>query len=187
MMKGYIYTMYAGADPGHGWSMNDPIFGPVPTLGACVPNIRRAVVRGDYIFVVSGRVPGERQFVVGGFKVAEKINALSALKRFPQNGLQITPSGQVVGNVIVSPDGTQHPLDEHSNFASRVENYLVGTDPSYFETRTQYNVARSETLDVLSGLFGKRGDRVFDIIGRHRKMDKDQVNDLLSWIRTVKS
>src|SRR5689334_4451772 len=63
MMNGYIYTMAAGADPGHGWVMNDPIFGDVPTLGACVPNIRRVVEEGDYIFVVSGRVRNERQFV----------------------------------------------------------------------------------------------------------------------------
>src|ERR1700733_14571852 len=42
-MKGYIYTMYAGADPAHDWTLNDPIFGNSPTLGACVPHIRKAV------------------------------------------------------------------------------------------------------------------------------------------------
>src|SRR6266568_323066 len=65
-MKGYIYTMYAGADPGHGWVLNDPIFVPTPTLGACVPNIRRSVQVGDHIFAISGRVAGDRQFIVGG-------------------------------------------------------------------------------------------------------------------------
>ncbi len=50
-MSGYIYTMYAGADPGHGWVLNDPVLGTVPTLGACVPNIRRVVKQGDYIFL----------------------------------------------------------------------------------------------------------------------------------------
>lgn len=186
-MSGYIYTMYAGADPGHGWTMNDPIFGPVPTLGACVPNIRRAVNKGDHIFVVSGRVPGERQFIVGGFKVAEKISALSAHKRLPQNRLRMTPDGQIAGNIIVNSNGEHHPLDQHTNFANRVANYLVGSDPSYFETRTQYNAARSETLDVLSNIFEKRGERVFDIIGRYRKMDNDQVKELLSWIQAIKS
>jgi len=186
-MKGYIYTMYAGADPGYGWSMNDPIFGPVPTLGACVPNIRRAVEKGDFVFVISGRIPGERQFVVGGFKVAQKISSLSAHRRFPENRLRLTPDGQVVGNVIVKSDGTQHALDTHSNFANRVENYLVGCDASYFETHTQYTAARSDTLGVLSDVFNKEGQRVFDIIGRYRKMESNQVTQLLEWIQSIKS
>ena len=186
-MKGYIYTMYAGADPGHGWAMNDPIFGPVPTLGACVPNIRRAVEKGDFVFVISGRIPGERQFVVGGFKVAEKISALSAYRRFPQNRLRLTPEGQVIGNVIVKSDGKQHTLDTHSNFANRVENYLVGSDASFFETRTQYNASRSDTLEALSNIFNKEGQRVFDIVGRYRKMDPTQVQQLLTWIQSIKS
>jgi hypothetical protein len=86
-MKGYIYTMYGGADPDLGWQMTDPIFGKKPTLGSCVPNIRRAVVPGDHIFVISGKVAGVQQYVVGGFKVAEKISALTAFKRLPENRL----------------------------------------------------------------------------------------------------
>ena len=80
-MKGYIYTMFAGADPGHGWTLTDPIFDKVPTLGACVPHIRRAVQEGDYIFAISGRVPGARQFIVGGFNCypAEIENMLCSL------------------------------------------------------------------------------------------------------------
>jgi hypothetical protein len=54
-MKGYIYTMFRGADPGQGWHMTDPIFGKIPTLGACVPNIRRVVTSEDYIFVIKGQ------------------------------------------------------------------------------------------------------------------------------------
>jgi 3-oxoacyl-[acyl-carrier protein] reductase len=75
-MKGYIYTMYQGADPGMGWKMTDPIYVPIPTLGACMPNIRRAVTLGDYVFSISGRVEGVKQYVVGGFAVEEKINAM---------------------------------------------------------------------------------------------------------------
>jgi hypothetical protein len=186
-MKGYIYTMYAGADPGHGWSLNDPIFGPVPTLGACVPNIRRAVEKGDFVFVVSGRYPGERQFVVGGFKVKEKIGALAAHRRFPENRLQLGKNGQILGNIIVREDGSHHPLDTHSNFASRVENYLVGADARYFETRSQYNASRADTLTVLSDIFKRDGQRVFDIIGRYRRMDPQQVTQLLEWIQSIKS
>jgi hypothetical protein len=185
-LKGYIYTMAAGADPGHGWVMNDPIFGKVPTLGACVPNIRRAVLPGDYIFVVSGRIRQERQFVVGGFKVREKIDALAAYRRFPQNRMTVGKTGQVEGNVILDKNGKHHPLDEHSNFASRLENYIVGSDPTYFETPAQFNAARSETVEVLSDVFKKPGQRVFDIIGRYRKMKGGQVENLLEWMHSIK-
>jgi hypothetical protein len=184
-MQGYIYTMAAGADPGHGWILNDPIFGRVPTLGACVPNIRRVVQEGDYIFVVSGRVPGVRQFVVGGFQVAEKINALAAYKRFPENRLRPGPV-DVQGNIIVTGNGQHHPLDDHDNFARRVENYIVGRKPVYLENPREYNAAREESLDVLSRIFKRRGRRIFDVIGRYRKMNSDQVNDLLTWMREIK-
>jgi len=185
-MKGYIYTMAAGADPSQGWVMNDPIFGRTPTLGACVPNIRRAVQEGDYIFVVSGRVPGQRQFVVGGFQVAEKINALAAYRRFPENRLKESPDGHVEGNVIVRADGKHHPLDDHDNFAERIENYIVGRNPIYLETPSEYNAARDGSLDVLADVFHRRGRRIFDIIGRYRKMNEEQVVDLLNWMRTIK-
>jgi hypothetical protein len=185
-MKGYIYTMYAGADPGHGWVLNDPIFGKTPTLGACVPHIRRQVVEGDYIFAISGRVPGDKQFVVGGFKVAEKIDALTAFRRFPEYRMVRESDGSIRGNVIVGPDGRQIPFDTHSNFESRVQNYVVGRDPVVLETPPQFEKARKETISLLRTLFQKQGERVFDIIGRHRRMDSKQVEDLLSWINSVK-
>ncbi len=72
--------MFKGADPAQGWVMTDPIFGPVPTLGACMPNVRRVVERGDYIFVVSGQAVGVKQYIVGGFEVDKKINALNLLR-----------------------------------------------------------------------------------------------------------
>jgi len=185
-MQGYIYTMAAGADPGHGWVLNDPIFGPVPTLGACVPNIRRVVQEGDYIFVVSGRIPGARQFVVGGFEVAEKIDALAAFKRFPENRLRRADGGHLEGNVIVMGNGRHHPLDDHENFARRVENYIVGRNPMYLESAREYNVAREDSLEILSRIFKKRGRKIFDVIGRQRKMNEEQVNDLVTWIRKIK-
>src|SRR5260370_14372750 len=100
-MKGYIYTMYAGADPSHGWAMNDPIFGRPPTLGACVPHIRRAVSVGDHIFVISRRVAGEQQFVVGGFEGFEKKDTLGAYRRVSGHPLKLRANGPRVGNVIV--------------------------------------------------------------------------------------
>jgi hypothetical protein len=185
-MKGYIYTMYAGADPGHGWVLNDPIFGDTPTLGACVPHIRRKVEPGDYIFAISGRVRGDRQFVVGGFSVAEKIDALAAFKRFPEYRMTQTEDGRVRGNIIVGPDGQQVPADTHSNFASRVENYIVGRDPVVLASPEEFDKARKDTLKVLQTIFEKRGERVFDVIGRYRKMDAQQVDHLLSWMRALK-
>ena len=104
-MKAYIYTMFPGADPGMGWKLNDPIFGAAPTLGACVPNIRRAVVAGDHIFVISGRTSGVRQYIVGGFQVAEKISALAAYGRFPDLRQRVREDGTLNGNIIVTPDG----------------------------------------------------------------------------------
>jgi len=186
-MKGYIYTMGAGADPGRGWMMNDPIFGKVPTLGACVPNIRKAVVPGDFIFVVSGRVPNAVQFVVGGFEVSEKINALAAHKRFPQNRLRLNDSGQIEGNVISDSHGNHHRLDDHNNFEKRIENYIVGKPSLNLDSQSEYDAARQDTVEVLGDIFRKQGDRVFDIIGRHRKMDEPQVKKLVNWLESIKA
>lgn len=165
--------------------MNDPIFGDVPTLGACVPNIRRVVEEGDYIFVISGRVMNEKQFVVGGFAVDEKISALIAHKRFPDNRLRVNDRGQVLGNIIVDAKGRHHPIDEHDNFQERIRNYIVGRDPVVLNTPVQQRAGRQETVDFLSHLFGKNGARVFDIIGRHRKLSEDQVKATVEWLRNI--
>jgi hypothetical protein len=184
-MKGYIYTMYAGADPSQGWKMNDPIFGRSPTLGACVPHIRKAVSVGDHVFVVSGRVPGQQQFVVGGFEVAEKIDALAAYRRFPEHRLRLNSDGQVLGNIIIDSRGKHHPLDEHKNFENRIENYIVGRNPLVLETAAQFKAAREETMDTLIHLFDKEGRRIFDIIGRHKKMDENQVEQMRAWLKSL--
>jgi hypothetical protein len=184
-MKGYIYTMFAGADPSHGWELNDPIFGKTPTLGACVPNIRRNVQIGDYIFAVSGRVKGAKQFVVGGFRVAEKIDALSAYHRFPDLRMVATKQG-VRGNIIVAADGTQVPVDTHGNFAARVANYLVGNKPIVLKHESEYERGREQTVPTLSRIFQRKGDRVFDIIGRQRRLEASQVEELLGWMHELK-
>jgi hypothetical protein len=184
-MSGYIYTSYAGADPDAGWVMSDPIISVTPTLGACVPNIRRAVKLGDWIFSVSGRVPGMSQFVVGGFRVAEKIDQLAAFERFPENRVR-REGGQVLGNVIINADGTQHPDDRHTNFERRLENYIVGDKPILLDTVEQRARARAETLGKLSEIFGRQGNRVFDVIGRFRKMDDRQVDQMRDWLQSLK-
>lgn len=186
-MAGYIYTSYQNADPDRGWIMNDPILAQTPTLGACVPNIRRAIKLGDWVFTVSGRVSGAQQYVVGGFQVTEKIDQLAAYERFPENRVRKAENGQVLGNVIINADGTQSKDDNHTNFERRIENYLVGSNPIMLDQPNDVERARQETLGVLSKIFNKDGNRVFDIVARHRKMDDNQVTQLREWLESVKS
>lgn len=185
-MKGYIYTMFKGADQSQGWVMTDPIFGPVPTLGACMPNIRRVVEQGDYIFVVSGQVVGVRQYVVGGFEVDKKINALAAYKQFPQNRQRKLADGSLRGNIIVNADGSRSEVDYHSEFEKRVENYIVGKNPVALETPNEVTIARDETLRILGEIFKKRGKTVAEIIARWRKLDSAQIEQLREWLLEIK-
>jgi len=187
-MSGYIYTLYKGADPARGWVLTDPIFeGVRATLGACVPNIRNAVRQGDWIFSVSGRVPGLRQFVIGGFKVIDKIDHLAAYGRFPENRLTKAANGQLLGNIIVQADGSQHPYDGHKNFDRRIRNYIVGGEAIYLTTPDEFEIARSETIETLSQVICKDGQKVFDLIGRHRKLSDEQTTHLRLWLENVKA
>jgi len=184
-MKGYIYSMYQGADPGLGWILTDPIFGKPPTLGACMPNIRRLVERGDHIFVISGRSPGVQQYIVGGFQVAAKIDALAAYRRFPQNRMGKDEQGNLLGNVITDASGNQIPFDYHSNFAKRVENYIVGERQKVVARDEAIARARRETLPLLRKMFDRKGATVGDVIGRWRRLDAQQIDDLRGWIDDV--
>ena len=153
-----------------------------------MPNIRRVVVRGDYVFVVSGKVPSVQQYVVGGFRVEEKIDALAAYGRFPENHLRIGSDGHIKGNVIVNADGTQHSLDTHSaaTFANRVKNFIVGSDPISLETEREIAFGREQTLEKLSEILGRRGNRIIDVVSRWSKLDENQINNLLDWLRGLK-
>src|SRR5262245_58932612 len=119
-MIGKIYVIRSGYDPEKGKHLNDPYLGPVPTLGACRPDMRERLAKGDHIFVVSGKVRNVDQVVLGGFEIAEKISAMEAYERFPEQRLRVLPNGQVTGNVIVRADGEQHELDDHNQFARRI-------------------------------------------------------------------
>ncbi len=188
-MKGYIYITGSGTDPSARKNLNDPLlFTKTPTLGACMPNIRRLVVPGDFIFVVSGKVPGVQQYVVGGMRVAEKISALAAFKRFPENRLHHNADGLVWGNVIVNSQGKQHPLDHHPSqtFSDRVKNFIVGSNPVALETPQEVALGRDQTLPKLSSLLGKKGNRVIDVMSRWSKLDEAQVRDLISWLEGIK-
>lgn len=189
-MKGYIYISSPGTDPGRHGNLNDPMFRKRPSLGACMPNIRRLVLPGDHVFVISGSTTGVQQYVVGGFQVAEKISALAAYDRFPENRLRLDADGKLVGNVIVEPNGQQHPLDRHSpnTFASRIENFLVGVDPVVLESPAEVARGRDETLDRLSSILDRpRANRVIDLMGRWAKLDGPQVERTLDWLRGIKA
>lgn len=189
-MKGYIYITGSGTDPGARNNLNDPIlFSRVPTLGACMPNIRRVVLPGDFIFVVSGKVPGFQQYVVGGMKVKEKIDALAAYKRFPENRLQIGKTGLLEGNVIIDGRGKQHALDHHDSatFSQRINNFIVGSNPVALKTEKEVQIGREQTLGKLSDLLGKRGNRVIDVMSRWAKLDESQVQDMVSWLQGIKA
>lgn len=182
-MKGYIYTMFAGADPGSGWVMTDPMLGRPPTMGACMPNIRRAVVPGDHVFFISGRVDGVSQYVVGGFEVDEKIDALTAYNRFPQNRMR-KEGDALRGNIVVREDGSKNPLDYHTNFSERVKNYIVGKDLTAIDGQTPVRNAREQTLPLLRDLFHKhRGDSVHSVLGRWRRLDEEQIRQLYRFIQ----
>lgn len=185
-MKGYIYTMYQGADPGQGWVMTDPIFGAKPTLGACMPNVRRAVSVGDFIFSISGRVKNIQQFLVGGFEVEAKINALAALELFPQNILRKDEDGTLRGNIIVDHNGNRVKDDYHTNWENRIENYIVGTNPIFFDKEKEMEKARQETVQLLQETFKSKGTKVSEIIGRWRKLDEKQIESIIEWMKSIK-
>lgn len=188
-MKGYIYTMFAGADPGNGWEMNDPIFDDPPTLGACMPQIRRNVEQNDHIFTISGRSVGLKQYIVGGFQVQEKINAMIARERFPQYIQRLNEDGSIAGNIIVDANGKQNKFDYHEgNFEKRIENYIIGKNPLYITKTKSIEAARGkETMGILREIFDKKGGEIpFDIIGRWRKLDETQIHQLTAWIKEIK-
>ena len=185
-MKGYVYKMFQGADPGAGWQMTDPLFGATPTMGACRPDIRRAVEKGDYIFPISGRVTNVLPHVVGAFAVDEKINALAAYSRFPQNRMTQDESGHLSGNIIVDAKGEHLPFDYHENHLRRIDNYIVGTEPIYFDQQGEIEKAKAETVLMLNSIFGKNETSVFKIIGRGRRLDHVQVRELLDWMNKIK-
>lgn len=186
MKKGYIYTMYKGADPSRGWRLTDPIFGKIPTMGACMPNIRRAVIKGDHIFAISGRAEGVQQYVVGGFEVDQKIDALSAYKKFPEYRQRQMPDGTLSGNVIVTAAGKQNKIDYHTNFENRLANYIIGRKPLIIDAPKAVERARQETVPMLSDLFKVKGNTPADIIGRWRRLDEGQIEQMLYWMNSVK-
>jgi hypothetical protein len=183
---GKIFITQSGYDPEYGRHVNDPFLGPTPTLGACRPDIRRKLKKGDHIFTISGRVPGVAQFVMGGFEIAAKIPAGEAYKQFPNLRLHQLDDGQVSGNIIVNSRGEQHALDNHSSFHKRIENYVIGTNLVAARSAREIEVARKETLEVLQEIIRKKGKSAFELVGRFgADLSELQVIQLRQWLADI--
>lgn len=186
-MIGKIFVTSSGYDPEAGKHVKDPYLGVQPSLGACRPDIRRQVKKGDHIFVVSGKIPNIPQYVIGGFQVKEKIHAREAYERFPELRLRLNEIGEVTGNVICDANGEPHELDHHGDtFAKRLDNYIVGTDPVVFDTPQQVFEARDQTVEILEQLFDVRGKSIRDVMGRCRNMNEVQVRKLRDWFDRIR-
>jgi hypothetical protein len=170
--------------------MADPTFGIPPALGACMPNIRRVVERGDWIFVVSGKIPDAPQYIIGGIEVWEKIEALEAYRRFPQNRLVRHLNGGITGNIIVESNGGHSALDWHScvRFRERARNYIVGRRHMLASGRRQISRARRGTLAILSQVLRRPYPKSpIEAMGRMSRLDEAQVSQLLGWFQHLGS
>lgn len=188
-IKGYVYITGTGADPAARQNLHDPLFSNTPTLAACMPNIRRLVERGDYIFVISGKVPGIQQYVIGGMRVAEKISAIAAYKRFPENRLHIDEQGKLQGNIPIDSRGRKHPFDHHdaATFADRVKNFIVGDNAVAIKTAKEVELARAQSLAKMSQILDRRGNRMIDVVSRWKRLNQDQVKETIDWLKGIKA
>ena len=187
MRKGLMLITSSGYDPEKGKHVKDPYLGKTPTFGGCMPNVRKQAQLGDSIFVVSGKIPGYSQYVIGGFDVAEKIHANEAYQRFPEHHLMRRTDHELTGNIIVDGTGEQHFLDNHKNYESRLENYIVGENPIVLSESAEIAKGREGTLDMLKLLFNKDGIMPRNIIGRMRHLDEEQVKKLKAWLLSLKA
>jgi hypothetical protein len=189
-MVGKIFITREGYDPQLGKHIKDPYLDGTPTLGGCRPDVRKQFSIGDYLFVISGKVKGANQFVMGGFQIERKISANDAYLEFPDQRLRLRDDGQLTGNVIVAANGQQHELDNHDpeTFADRVDNYIVGCDPIVLSTDAEIERARKETLAVLQEILKKKGASPRDIVTRFgKKITDEQVSQLRAWLLSLKT
>lgn len=187
-MIGKIFITSSGYDPQLGKHVKDPYLGPNASLGACRPDIRRQVEEGDHIFVISGKLPNIRQFVMGGFEVEKKIDAQQAYKTFPDQRLRLRDDGQLTGNVIVDANGAQNQLDNHdpAKFAKRVSNYIVGTNGIALVKPAEIALGREQTLDALREILKKNGGSPWEIVGHYgSRLTEKQVYELREWLLSL--
>lgn len=188
-MFGKIFITSSGYDPQMGKHVKDPYLGPNASLGACRPDIRRQVKVGDHIFVISGKLPNVRQFVMGGFEVVKKTDAQQAYKMFPDRRLHLRDDGQLTGNVIVDAKGHQHRLDTHepATFARRTANYIVGGNSIALVKPKEVALGREQTLDALREILKNNGGSPWEIVGHYGSgLTEEQVNQLRVWLSSLR-
>ena len=192
-MAGRIFITSSGYDPECGQHVKDPYLEGEPSLGACRSDLREAVNLGDYIFTITGKVqksPPINQYVMCGFEVAEKITALEAYDRFPEQRLKRRDDGQLDGNVIVDQFGKQHHLDDHSGgqrFERRIKNFVIGKNLIRPESPGEIVKAREQTMEILIPILEKIGKQPSHLIGRSAKiLDEKQVLMLIDWLYSIK-
>jgi hypothetical protein len=187
-MVGKIFITRNGYDPQLGKHVKDPYLDASrATLGACRPDVRRRLVIGDHIFVISGKVPGAPQFVMCAFEIAAEITALDAFRLFPDLRLRRRDDGQLTGNVIVDANGHQHELDDHKTFARRINNYVVGKNVITLQSDDEIAVGRQQTLDALRDILHRSGKSPIEVVGRWgTDLSEEQVNQLRRWLEDLK-
>jgi hypothetical protein len=153
-MIGKIFITSSGYDPELGRQVHDPYLGPRPTLGACRPDIRRQLKEGDHIFVISGRLAHANQYVMAGFEIDAKVDAIEAYRMFPELRLRRRAGGQLTGNIIVDANGRHHKLDDHDAFERRIKNYVIGKNPLTLSTLEEIAEGRRQTME------GRRPTRI---------------------------
>ena len=156
-------------------------------MGARRPDIRKQVKQGYHFFVVSGRVAGAQQYVVGGFAIEQKITQLAAYTRFPENRQYVSPMGILSATSSCSKMASHNPIHYHTNFENRVDNYIIGQDPIVLETPEEIRRGRAETLTALKEIFHRESDNVFKVIGRGRRLNEDQVEQMRRWLSSIKN
>jgi hypothetical protein len=189
-MSNYIFVS-PRSDPGMGHPLTDPmLIGSVrPTMGTCRPDLRRLVTLGGQIFVVSGSMGRNvGQYVIGGFEIDTKLTSqLDALKRFPENRLEVDEAGNRHGNIIALPDGTQDPRDNHSKFESRIRNYVIGKNPIVIESPREVALGRERSLDILAEILDRPiAPRIQQVMGRYRKLSDAQAERLRQALTDLK-
>lgn len=186
-MFGKVFITRQGYDPARGKHVKDPYLGDNPSVGACRPDVRKQIKIGGQIFIISGKIPELPQFVMGGLEVAEKLSMREAYKRFPEQRLHLRSDGQLEGNIIMNAHGEQHKLDNHSNFAKRIDNYIVGTNPISLATEREIALGRQETLDALQEILRRSGKTPYEVVGHYgRSLDEEQVAALRAWLESIK-
>jgi hypothetical protein len=189
-MSSYIFVS-PGSDPGMGKPLVDPALSSRrPTMGTCRHDLRRLVLLGDQIFVVSGSM-GKfvNQYVIGGLEVHDKLpTQMAAYEKYPEHRIHFNEAGQRLGNIIVTADGNHDPRDGHDKFDQRIHNYLIGKNPVVLETEREVALGREHSVEILSRVFDKpAAKRVRDVIGRMRKLSDEQAGRLREALMQIKA